>query len=292
MLDRVFSKSHVRSLMGDYASLLADASLRDRARTAENAARVEAEMANRIKSEFISNMSHELRTPLNTVMGFSKLLTEHGRRKLPEADVVEYAELIHDAASHLLAIINEILDISKMQSGKYALDAREVAIDEVLAVSIQSLKVMAAEARVSIEFIQQPYKVPPARGDAVKLRQVFTNLIGNAIKFTAGEGKVTIEVVARSDLGLTVHIRDTGIGMSADEIDFALTPFGQVDGRHSRWREGTGLGLPIAKSLVELHGGRLAITSSKGVGTEVTVELPPASQVSVIEGRHMLMVQP
>jgi two-component system, cell cycle sensor histidine kinase PleC len=277
--------------MGDYASLLADASLRDRARMAENAARIEAELANRVKSEFISNMSHELRTPLNTIMGFSKLLTEHTKRKLPEADVVEYSELIHDAASHLLTIINEILDISKMQSGKYTLDAHEVAINEILAGCAKTLSPMAVEAHVSVDMVQQPYRLPPVRGDAAKLRQIFLNLIGNAIKFTPGDGQVTLEAIARSDTGLTVHVRDTGVGMTPEEIRIALTPFGQVDGRHSRWREGTGLGLPIAKSLIELHGGQLSITSTKGAGTEVTIDFPPASQVSLFEGRHMAMGQ-
>ncbi len=273
--------------MGDYASLLADASLRGRARTAENAARIEAELASRVKSEFISNMSHELRTPLNTIMGFSKLLTEHGKRKLPEADVVEYSELIHDAASHLLTIINEILDISKMQSGKYTLDAHEVAINEILAGCAKTLAPMSAEAQVSVDMVQQPYRLPPVRGDAAKLRQIFLNLIGNAIKFTPGGGEVTIEAIARRDTGLTVLVRDTGVGMSPEEIRLALTPFGQVDGSHSRWREGTGLGLPIAKSLIELHGGQLSITSTKGAGTEIRADFPPASQVSLFEGRHM-----
>ncbi len=275
--------------MGDYASLLADASLRDKARSAENAARIEGELANKVKSEFISNMSHELRTPLNTVMGFSKLLTEHGRRKLPEDDIVEYAQLIHDAASHLLTIINEILDISKMQSGKYTLDAREVALDEVLAGVVNNMRPAAAEAGVQVDVVQQPYRLPLVRGDEMKLRQVFNNLISNAIKFTAGKGAVTIEAVARGDSGVTVHIRDTGVGMTPDEVRIAMTPFGQVDGRHSRWREGTGLGLPIARSLVELHGGQLSLTSVKGAGTEVTIEFPPASQVSLFEGRHMAL---
>jgi two-component system, cell cycle sensor histidine kinase PleC len=287
MLDRVFAKANGRSLMGDYASLMADASLRDRARMAEKSARIEAELASRVKSEFISNMSHELRTPLNTIMGFSKLLTEYSRRKLPEADVVEYSELIHNAASHLLTIINEILDISKMQSGKYSLDATEVAIDDVLATCIKALAPVSAEAQVAIEMVQQPYRLPTIRGDAGKLRQIFMNLIGNAIKFTPSKGIVTIEAVARSDQGLTVHVRDTGVGMTAQEISVALLPFGQVDGQHSRWREGTGLGLPIAKSLIELHSGQLTITSVKGKGTEVSIEFPPASQVSVFEGRYV-----
>ena len=291
MLDRVFSKANGRSLMGDYASLLADASLRDKARMAEKMARIEAETASKVKSEFVANMSHELRTPLNTVMGFSKLLTEHGRRKLPETDVVEYAQLIHDAASHLLTVINEILDISKLQSGKYTIDATEVALDELLESCIANLRPMAVESNVTVDMVQQPYRLPLVRGDVTKLRQVFANIISNAIKFTAGRGTVTIEAVARLDTGITVHIRDTGVGMTPEEIRIALTPFGQVDGGHSRWREGTGLGLPISRSLVELHGGQMSITSRKGEGTEVSIEFPSASEVSLFEGRYLAMSQ-
>ncbi len=118
--------------MGEYASLVGEAILRQRTRAAEHAARIEAELADRVKSEFISNMSHELRTPLNTMIGFSKILAEHDKRRIADSEIVEYAKLINDAAGHLLSVINDILDISKMQSGRYTLDAREVNIEEIL----------------------------------------------------------------------------------------------------------------------------------------------------------------
>ena len=120
------------TLMGEYALRLGEAVLRNRTREAEQLASIEVQLANKVKSEFIANMSHELRTPLNTIMGFSKLLGEHGRRQLTDQDIIDYARLIHDAAGHLLAVINDILDISKIQSGKYALDAREISLEEVL----------------------------------------------------------------------------------------------------------------------------------------------------------------
>lgn len=132
MLNRNFASQRSNSLMGEYAAMIGDAVMSHRTRAAEHAARIETELANRVKSEFISNMSHELRTPLNTVIGFSKIISEHGDRKLPDDEIVEYASLIRDAARHLLSVINDILDISKIQSGKYTLDARETNIDDVL----------------------------------------------------------------------------------------------------------------------------------------------------------------
>jgi two-component system, cell cycle sensor histidine kinase PleC len=284
MLNGAFGNSKSNSLMGEYASLLGDAVLRHRARIAEQSARIEAELASKVKSEFIANMSHELRTPLNTVIGFSKLLTEHERRKLPDADIVEYAGLINDAAGHLLSVINDILDISKIQSGKYTLDSREVSVDEIVQASINSFRLMASEADVNIT-TSMAVDLPLARGDGVKLRQIFTNIISNAIKFTPRGGQVKIEGMRAPGGGIGVLVRDTGVGMTAEEISVALTPFGQVDGGRARWREGTGLGLPIAKALIELHGGRIEIHSQKGAGTEVAIYLPSRNSVSAVHGR-------
>lgn len=280
MLNGAFGNSKVNSLMNEYSSLLGDAVLRHRARVAEHSARIEAELASKVKSEFIANMSHELRTPLNTIIGFSKLLSEHEKRALPQNEIVEYATLIHDAAGHLLSVINDILDISKIQSGRYTLDAREINIDEIIQNCVASFRLMASEAGVSIVPVVA-IDLPAVRGDAIKIRQVFTNLVSNAIKFTPRGGTVTIEALRINTGGVAILIRDTGVGMSEDEIAIALTPFGQVDGSRSRWREGTGLGLPIAKALVELHGGRIEIRSTKGHGTEVSVVLPSRNSVSV-----------
>ena len=285
MLTGALNKNRQSSLMGEYASLLGDAVLRHRARTAEHSARIEAELASRVKSEFIANMSHELRTPLNTVIGFSKLLCEHDRRKLPDAEIVEYAQLINDSAGHLLSVINDILDISKMQSGRYTLDAREIHLDEVIQVCLAAFRSQAADASITLQ-TRIPGDLPPVRGDIVKLRQIFTNLVSNAIKFTLPGGTVLVEGLRLADGGVLALVRDTGVGMTEEELKIALTPFGQVDGGKSRWREGTGLGLPIAKALVELHGGELEVHSVKGQGTEVAVILPSRHQVTVIQGRE------
>ena len=277
-----------QSLMNDYASLLGEAVLRHQTRTAEHAARIEAELASRVKSEFIANMSHELRTPLNTVIGFSKLLAEQERRKLPDTEIVEYANLIRDAAGHLLAVINDILDISKIQSGKYALDKRDVQMEEILLAVLSSFRLLAQDAKITLVNAVSP-TLPLMRLDAVKLRQIFTNLVSNAIKFTPEGGTVTLEAKQLPDGRVVGLVRDTGIGMSDHEVKIALTPFGQVDGSRSRWRDGTGLGLPIAKSLVELHDGEMRVTSVKNQGTEVCVILPPPTQLTISEARDVIM---
>ncbi len=284
------AKGNSNSLMGEYSTLLADAVLRNRTRKAEHAARIEAELASKVKSEFISNMSHELRTPLNTVIGFSKLLMEQDRRHLPDNEIVEYANLVNDAASHLLSVINDVLDISKIQSGRYTLDSREVALSEVLLSCLASLQQQANEAHVTLDKEIAP-ALGPIRGDPVKLRQIFTNLFGNAIKFSRAGGAVAVRATRTEEGGVYVQIHDAGVGMTEEELKIALTPFGQVDGGRARWREGAGLGLPIAKALIELHGGQIEIRSVKDEGTTVIVSLPPRHLVNIHEGRDAVFGQ-
>ncbi|MBX9925925.1 MAG: sensor histidine kinase, partial [Hyphomicrobiaceae bacterium] len=185
----------------------------------------------------------------------------------------------------------DILDISKIQSGKFTLEKRDVQLDEIQTACLASFRLLAEETRVSLESNIESV-MPSIRADGVKLRQIFTNLISNAIKFTPEGGKVSVEARELPDGRIGVLVSDTGVGMTEQELQIALTPFGQVDGSRTRWREGTGLGLPIAKSLVELHGGELKVTSAKNKGTEIWVLLPPPDLIPITEARDRILGQP
>lgn len=274
------------TLMSEYSVRLSEALLRSRARDAEQTARLESEIASRVKSEFIANMSHELRTPLNTVIGFSKLLAESGRRNVKELEVVEYGQLIHDAATHLLSMINDILDISKLQAGNYAIDIQELDLEDVLnAVMVPYVKA------ASVSSVSLIYKVagglPPMRGDAQKLGQAISNLVSNAVKFTTPGGHVVVNAAPRGDEGSLITVRDTGVGMDPQELEVAMAAFGQVDGAKTRWREGAGLGLPIATALIRLHGGTIDVRSAKGSGTEFSIFLPSQQSLRLRERQKL-----
>jgi two-component system cell cycle sensor histidine kinase PleC len=263
------------TLMNEYAMLVAGGMLRRRAWRAEQTARVETTRARQVKSDFIGTMSHELRTPLNAIIGFAKLLREHEHRRLRAREIAAYADVISDAADHLLATVNDILDIAKMQAGKYPLEVGEVDLPALLGAIAAAFAEHAADAGVSLTSTLDP-KFPVIAGDANKLRRAFANLVGNAIKFTPPGGRVAIEGGRGPDGGVRVVVRDTGLGMSKDEIEVALTPFAQVESGPARRWEGAGLGLPLAKALVELHGGRLEVLSARRRGTRVIVRLPRA----------------
>ena len=231
-----------------------------------------AEGANRAKSEFLANMSHELRTPLNAVIGFSSVMHDQSFGPLSER-YVEYSKLIHDSGAHLLSIINNVLDLAKADANRQTLREDDVNIAEVASFTATIIQEMAQKAEVAFGMEVEP-GLPRFFADATRLQQILINLLSNAIKFTPPNGRVDLKV-ARTETGeLMLRVADTGIGIAADKIEVALSPFGQVDNSLARKHDGVGLGLPITKHLIELHGGTLKIESEVGRGTVVTVTLP------------------
>ncbi len=245
-------------------------------RNAEDALRQamkEADFANRSKSEFLANMSHELRTPLNAIIGFSEIIKDQLFGPVGRPQYVEYAHDIYDSGELLLSLINDILDMSKIEAGKRTLIESEIDLGETVRSVIRLVSVRAKSGRIRL-VINMPHDLPHVRVEEKALKQIFTNLLTNAIKFTPEGGSVTLEAALQPSGGLAVRVIDTGIGMKAEDIPVALSPFGQIENVLSRKSQGTGLGLPLTKALVELHGGVLTLASEVGKGTAVTVTLP------------------
>lgn len=233
----------------------------------------EAEVANRTKSEFLANMSHELRTPLNAVIGFSEVMTSEVFGPLGSDQYRDYALSIHDSGRHLLDLINDILDVSKIESGQLTLTEEDLDLSDILTASTRLVRERAAKAGVALRS-DLPDSLPILRADQRRMKQVFLNLLTNAVKFTPSGGHVTVSAQRTPDGGLIVRVIDTGIGMKSEDIPKALLPFQQVDSGLSRRHEGTGLGLPLTKALVELHDGDLQLKSTLGEGTEVRLWFP------------------
>jgi two-component system cell cycle sensor histidine kinase PleC len=237
------------------------------------ASKKSADAANRVRSQFLAHMSHELRTPLHAIIGFSELIQEQAPTKPGSPPIANYAADIWSSGRHLLELINTILDISKIESGTATLAEMVFPVGELTRSSLVSVRAQAEARHISID-LQLPQTILRVRADRTRLLQVLINLMSNAVKFTPDNGRIVLSVIKSADGELVFSVADTGIGMTEAEIEIALEPFGQVDNTLSRSFEGTGLGLPLACRLTELHGGRLELTSVKGKGTIALVILP------------------
>jgi signal transduction histidine kinase len=255
----------------DRVDLLHD---RETAYQALRLAKDEAEAANQAKSGFLATMSHELRTPLNAIIGFSEMMLREVLGSLGNDQYRTYVADIHASGEHLLQIINDILDLSKAEAGKIELfedvfDLRDImrSVDQLTAGRIH-----AAELTQATEI---PDDLPPLRGDERKTKQVLLNLITNAVKFTPARGSITVSARWDAQQGVAITVADTGIGIPEADLDRVLQPFEQVESSLARQHQGTGLGLPLVKAIMEQHGGRVELSSELGVGTRVTVIFPP-----------------
>jgi Amt family ammonium transporter len=253
----------------------AETSKREQAVRAFQTAKEQAESANAAKSHFLASMSHELRTPLNAVIGFSEVMREETFGPLGNARYQGYVGDIHGSANHLLSLINDLLDLSKIEANKYELHEEELDLGETVEAAVRLVMPLAERKGLTVAAAVEP-GLPAVRADERAMRQILLNLLSNACKFTDTGGEVEVQAFREADGRIALTVRDTGIGMTRAQLRQALEPFVQVDSRTRKTDQGTGLGLPLAKSLVELHGGSFVMTSQVGTGTQIAIRLPLA----------------
>jgi signal transduction histidine kinase len=239
-----------------------------------NLAKQSADDANRAKSEFLASMSHELRTPLNAILGFSEVIKEELFGPVGLAKYVDYAQDVHNSGQHLLDLINDILDLSKIDAGKVELREENIIVADLIADSASLVRERAQKSGVGLEILDAA-ELPQLVADKRLLKQILLNLLSNAVKFTPAGGRVTVKAALDRQGALRISVADTGIGMNPSDIAKAMSPYGQIDSRVSRKHQGTGLGLPISRSLAHMHGGELEVDSKPGRGTRITLVLPP-----------------
>ena len=237
----------------------------------QRSAKDAADAANRIKSSFLANMSHELRTPLNAILGFSEVLQTEMFGPLGHARYKEYADYVHKSGAHLLDLINDVLDLSKIDAGRMELKESDFAVAELVEETVMMVKDKARDhCALNVEMGEN---LPVIGADKRLIKQVLLNLLSNAIKFTPDGGQVTMRAF-QDEAGVVLAVADTGIGMDEEELKTAFSPYGQIDSTIARQHQGTGLGLPISRALAEMHGGTLTAESHKGYGTTLTLRLP------------------
>jgi len=256
------------------AALEREINERRRAESELRTAKDEAEVASRAKSEFLAMVSHELRTPLNAVIGFSEMLVFEMFGPIGDDRYKGYAEDIRSSGLHLLGLINNILDLSKVEANKFQLNEQDIVLSDLVADALHLVEAKAEDSGIGLR-TEIDDSLPVLFADERALKQIILNLLSNSIKFTPRKGVVTVSASYERGRGLTVNISDTGIGISEQDLQTILKPFIQVDSSLARKYEGTGLGLPLTKSLVELHGGVLEIESEIGKGTTARIVFPP-----------------
>jgi two-component system cell cycle sensor histidine kinase PleC len=242
-------------------------------------AKMSAEAADRAKTNFLATMSHELRTPLNAIIGFSDMMQSGMLGPAGSLKYLEYARDVHRSGHLLLGVINEILDLSKIEAGRYELYTEELAVAAVVEECVSVLSVTARQQDVELTFAAS--HLLSVSADNRVFKQILLNLLSNAVKFTPPGGSVSLNATSTSDRMIAFAVSDTGIGIAADDLDRIFEPFRRADPSVARAYEGTGLGLAITKGLVELSGGRLSLESEVGIGTTVTVCLPAAQAGSL-----------
>jgi two-component system cell cycle sensor histidine kinase PleC len=265
------------SLLSVYTANLGQVMTRRRAESALRAAAIESALANRAKSEFLANMSHELRTPLNAIIGFGELIETLAPEKRSAGKPRQYAGYITQAGRHLLDVVNDILNISEIESGSFRVEAEPLDLKKVVTSAILLSQRRIDQKKQTID-VHIPATSPPVMADALRLKQILINLLSNASKFTPERGRLSVFADVDGVERMAIAVSDTGVGMTQDEIDRALQPFTQIRSAYTRNEEGTGLGLPIARALVLRHGGTFHVTSTPTVGTTVTFTLPIATE--------------
>lgn len=261
------------SLLSRYAADLGRLISRTRAENALRAAAIESALASKAKSAFLATMTHELRTPLNAIIGFSELLVQADKISISKEQSIDYAGHIARAGHNLLGIVSDVLDVSRIESGALKLDRVQADLNDVIDGAVEIARPGIEQKKQILEVKIAP-GLPYAEIDTSRIRKAIVNLLSNANKFTPDGGRIVLVATTESSRDLTIAIADTGIGMTEEQIAQALKPFAQVQSEYSRQHEGTGLGLTITKSMIELHGGRMVISSTPDVGTMVAFTLP------------------